>query len=205
MPHLDVLWLGSEYEGQSNAIMEAMAAGVPVVATDIAGNRDLVVPDVTGYLVPLGDRFEFTRRTHWLLDDEKLAAAAGRGGERESLAGVHGRADGAAACGAVPRIDGRGPIEKGPAVGDDRALCGHNARAQTGGGSPVMSGRQPPRLRPWVGRSGGSSDANWCVGIGLIGASGGRISTIFRAPPTAGKTARLSQGGRPFQACHAPH
>jgi len=80
MPHLHTLWLGSEYEGQSNAILEAMVAGVPVVATDIPGNRDLVIDGVTGYLVPVGDRYEFTRRTHWLLDDsalrERLGAAA---------------------------------------------------------------------------------------------------------------------------------
>jgi glycosyltransferase involved in cell wall biosynthesis len=80
MEHFDVLWLASEYEGQSNAILEAMAAGVPVIATDIPGNRDLVVPDVTGYLVPVGDRFEFTRRTHWLLDDEALRRRLGEAG-----------------------------------------------------------------------------------------------------------------------------
>jgi glycosyltransferase involved in cell wall biosynthesis len=80
MPHFDVLWLASEYEGQSNAIMEAMAAGVPVIATDIPGNRDLVVNDVTGYLVPVGDRFEFTRRTDWLLSDEGLRTKFGAAG-----------------------------------------------------------------------------------------------------------------------------
>ncbi len=87
MPHFDALWLGSEYEGQSNAILEAMAAGVSVVATDIPGNRDLVVDGVTGFLVPVGDRYEFTRRTHWLLDDlalrERLGAAARERIERE--------------------------------------------------------------------------------------------------------------------------
>jgi glycosyltransferase involved in cell wall biosynthesis len=80
MPHFDVLWLASEYEGQSNAIMEAMAAGVPVIATDIAGNRDLVVNDVTGFLVPIGDRFEFTRRTDWLLSDDELRRSFGAAG-----------------------------------------------------------------------------------------------------------------------------
>jgi glycosyltransferase involved in cell wall biosynthesis len=78
MPHFDALWLASEYEGQSNAILEAMIAGVPVIATDIAGNRDLVVDGETGYLVPVGDRFEFTRRTHWLLDDESLRQKLGQ-------------------------------------------------------------------------------------------------------------------------------
>ena len=72
MPHFDCLWLGSQYEGQSNAVLEAMAAGVPVVATDIAGNRDLVVHDQTGFLVPVGDRAGFARWTHRLLDDADL-------------------------------------------------------------------------------------------------------------------------------------
>jgi glycosyltransferase involved in cell wall biosynthesis len=85
MPHFDCLWLASEYEGQSNAIMEAMAAGVPVIATDIPGNRDLVVNDATGYLIPLGDRFEFTRRTHWLLEDEALRRRLGDAGRQRML------------------------------------------------------------------------------------------------------------------------
>jgi glycosyltransferase involved in cell wall biosynthesis len=85
MQHFDVLWLGSEYEGQSNAIMEAMTAGVPVIATDIAGNRDVVIDGVTGYLVPVGDRFEFARRTHWLLDDAALARRLGDAGRERML------------------------------------------------------------------------------------------------------------------------
>jgi glycosyltransferase involved in cell wall biosynthesis len=85
MPHFDVLWLGSGYEGQSNAIMEAMAAGVPVVATDIPGNRDLVVPEDTGYLVPVGDRAEFSRRTTWLFDDEPLRRRMGAAGRERIL------------------------------------------------------------------------------------------------------------------------
>src|SRR6185436_14461902 len=85
MPHFDALWLGSEYEGQSNAIMEAMAVGVPVVATDIAGNRDLVVPEVTGYLLPLGERYEFTRHTHALFEDEPLRRRLGEAGRARIL------------------------------------------------------------------------------------------------------------------------
>ena len=80
LPHLDCLWLASAYEGQSNAIMEAMLAGVPVVATDIPGNRDLVVPGQTGYLVPVGDRAAFARHTHVLLEDRNLAQQMGAAG-----------------------------------------------------------------------------------------------------------------------------
>lgn len=66
LPHLDALWLGSEYEGQSNAVLEAMAAGVPVVATDIPGTRELLTHDVSGLLVPIGDRAAFARATRRL-------------------------------------------------------------------------------------------------------------------------------------------
>lgn len=82
MPHFDALWLGSEYEGMPNVIMEAMTAGVPVVATDISGNRDLVVNGETGFLVPVGDRAAFARQTKKLLDDRELARRLGEAGRR---------------------------------------------------------------------------------------------------------------------------
>ena len=73
LPHADLFWNGSEYEGQSNAIIEAMQASVPVIASDIPGNRDLIVHDQTGRLAPLGDRAEFARHSIDLLDDAALA------------------------------------------------------------------------------------------------------------------------------------
>ena len=82
MPHFDVLWSTSGYEGQSNVILEAMAAGVPVVATDIPGTRELVLADATGFLVPVGDRAGFAKCTQRLLNDPALSArlsAAARG------------------------------------------------------------------------------------------------------------------------------
>jgi glycosyltransferase involved in cell wall biosynthesis len=80
LPHVDVLWSTSGYEGQPNAVMEAMAAGVPVVATDIPGTRDLVLPERTGYLVGVGDRAGFARWTNKLLDDAELAERFGAAG-----------------------------------------------------------------------------------------------------------------------------
>jgi glycosyltransferase involved in cell wall biosynthesis len=48
----DIFLFPSRHEGMPNAMLEAMASGLPVIATCIAGNEELVVDDVTGYLVP---------------------------------------------------------------------------------------------------------------------------------------------------------
>jgi len=83
MPHFDVLWCTSAYEGQSNSILEAMSFGVPVIASDIPGNRDLVVHDVTGFLTPEhGDDFrrrsrDLVKRTTQLFEDPAKCAELG--------------------------------------------------------------------------------------------------------------------------------
>ena len=85
LPHFDVLWSTSGYEGQSNAIMEAMSAGVPVVGTDIPGTRDLVVEGQTGYMVPVGDRAALARAAQRVIDNPELAERLGRA-SRERMA-----------------------------------------------------------------------------------------------------------------------
>lgn len=52
----DVFVLASEYEGQSNSLMEAILHQVPVVVSDIPGNRDLVPDDSFGRIFQVGDR-----------------------------------------------------------------------------------------------------------------------------------------------------
>jgi glycosyltransferase involved in cell wall biosynthesis len=74
--------LASAYEGQSNAIMEAMQAGISVVASDIPGNRDLVVPQETGFLVNVGDRGAFAQKAQMLLSDSDLAQRMGAAGKQ---------------------------------------------------------------------------------------------------------------------------
>lgn len=82
LPALRCYVNASAYEGQSNGVMEAMAAGLPVVATDIPGNRDLIVPEETGFLAPLGDRADMARWVNVLLDDQVLARRFGEAGRR---------------------------------------------------------------------------------------------------------------------------
>jgi glycosyltransferase involved in cell wall biosynthesis len=73
----DVFWLGSDFEGMSNSIMEAMSAGVPVVASDIPPNRELVSDGVTGNIVAVGDSVGFAQLTDRILADREKARAMG--------------------------------------------------------------------------------------------------------------------------------
>ena len=50
-----VFVLPSYYEGLPNTLLEAMACGTPVIATDIKGNADLIENRITGYLIPPAD------------------------------------------------------------------------------------------------------------------------------------------------------
>jgi glycosyltransferase involved in cell wall biosynthesis len=59
--------------------MEAMAAGIPVVATNIPGNRELIAPHESGVLVAVGDRAGFAARTREILQDAVLAQRLGQG------------------------------------------------------------------------------------------------------------------------------
>lgn len=77
MPHLDMMWHASATDQQPNAIMEAMAAAVPVVASNTAGHRDLVVQGKTGYLIPIAARAARVRLTDKILSDTELAQRLG--------------------------------------------------------------------------------------------------------------------------------
>jgi glycosyltransferase involved in cell wall biosynthesis len=67
-------------EGFSNAIIEYMAAGLPVVAVDVGGNRDAIVHGQTGFLVPDRTPEAFAAPLIELLRNEELRASMGASG-----------------------------------------------------------------------------------------------------------------------------
>jgi len=74
----DVAVMTSETEGCSNSILEAMALGKPVVATDVGGNGELINHGDTGFLIPLGDEEALAEAIMTLLQDTERAQAMGR-------------------------------------------------------------------------------------------------------------------------------
>jgi glycosyltransferase involved in cell wall biosynthesis len=73
LAQMQLLVLASEAEGFPLVVVEAMAAGVPVVATDAPGIRDVVQDGQTGLLAPVGAPVELARQITRLLDDPALA------------------------------------------------------------------------------------------------------------------------------------
>ncbi|MCC7474169.1 MAG: glycosyltransferase [Pirellulales bacterium] len=85
MSCFEVLWNAGDNVAQSAAVLEAMAAGTPVIASDTAVNRELVVEGETGFLIPLGSRAGRAARARYtdqIFQNAELAArlsAAARG------------------------------------------------------------------------------------------------------------------------------
>ncbi|MDB5385887.1 MAG: epsF 2 [Planctomycetaceae bacterium] len=86
MPLFDVFVLASDFEGMSNSVMEAMAIGLPIVASDIAPNRELVFDGVTGYLFPVGDRAACARAILFLFEHPDRARNMGAAGRQRMAA-----------------------------------------------------------------------------------------------------------------------
>lgn len=80
LPAFDVACLTSRYECAPLAVIEAMAAGVPVVATDVGAVRDLVAQGVEGYLVDPGDSAALADRIARLAADEEIRTRMGAAG-----------------------------------------------------------------------------------------------------------------------------
>lgn len=79
----DIFVLTSLWEGMPGSIMEAMAAGLPVVATDVGDVKELVEDGKTGFLVKVGDVNALTGYIKRLVEDKDLRERMGREGSRK--------------------------------------------------------------------------------------------------------------------------
>ena len=82
MRGLHAFALPSLAEGVSNTILEAMATGLPVVATAVGGNADLVVPGKTGYVVPAAHPQAMALRLVEFASSPERAVKLGRAGRQ---------------------------------------------------------------------------------------------------------------------------
>jgi glycosyltransferase involved in cell wall biosynthesis len=80
MLEADIFVLPSRREGMSNALMEAMMCGMPVVATDVSGSRDLVEHTISGLLVPPADVAQLAEALIYMLQHPEQAISMGRKG-----------------------------------------------------------------------------------------------------------------------------
>jgi glycosyltransferase involved in cell wall biosynthesis len=82
LPEIDISVLPSLSEGLSNSLLEAMAAGVPVIATRVGGTPEAVEDGNTGLLVPPADLDALIRAMTFLLDNPQSARHMGDEGRR---------------------------------------------------------------------------------------------------------------------------
>lgn len=81
----DIFCLPSRNEGMGKALVEAMATGLPVVASDIGGIKDIVRPGENGFLIPVGDVQALAEAIALLCHDPEMRRRMGAAGRRVAL------------------------------------------------------------------------------------------------------------------------
>jgi glycosyltransferase involved in cell wall biosynthesis len=82
---MDIFVHTADFEGMPNAVMEAMAMALPVVASNVDGNRELIRNEVSGYLVNPGNVCAFTEQIQQLMDNPDRAHEVGQKAHQEVL------------------------------------------------------------------------------------------------------------------------
>jgi glycosyltransferase involved in cell wall biosynthesis len=82
MSRCSVFVLTSRFEGMPNVLLEAMMLAKPIVATDVDGSRDAVIPGSTGFLVGSDDDRHMAERIMWLIDNNHESQQIGQRGRR---------------------------------------------------------------------------------------------------------------------------
>ncbi|MEW6607572.1 MAG: glycosyltransferase [bacterium] len=78
----DIFWMPSKWEGMPLACIEAMACGLPVVASNVGGLPEIVSEGLTGYLIDKDSSEELAEKTITLLDNIEIARRFGINGRK---------------------------------------------------------------------------------------------------------------------------
>ena len=81
----DVFILNSRTEGMSYAILEAMACGLPVIATDVGANSELITHDTEGYLFPQGDTKSLVNYISQIANDRTRLIEMGKNARKKII------------------------------------------------------------------------------------------------------------------------
>lgn len=82
LSEMDIFVLPSLGEGISNTILEAMACGLPVIATDVGGNPELVEKNITGELIPAAQPVVMAEAMQRYVNDQALVQSQGLAGRK---------------------------------------------------------------------------------------------------------------------------
>ena len=81
----EIFVLSSDFEGMSNALMEAMMMGLPCISTACTGSDELLKDGVNGLLTPVGDADALAKALSRLADNEKLRGTISKNAQLYSL------------------------------------------------------------------------------------------------------------------------
>jgi len=84
-PICDFTVLPSLFEGTPNVILESMACGVPVIATDISDNKIIIDHERNGFIVPLNDSIELQKKIIILLNDNIMLKSMGKAAKQKVI------------------------------------------------------------------------------------------------------------------------
>ena len=82
LAEMDIYVQPSLFEGLPNSVLEAMAMGLPVVATHVGGTPELVQEGITGFLVPPKEPEAIAEKLMILLENQELRREMGRAGRK---------------------------------------------------------------------------------------------------------------------------